>query len=60
MGVLLASVHALITLLWLGLLSLGAGAAAGWLRRPLFSRLLDGITGGVLIGLGVRTALEQG
>lgn len=59
MGLLLAAVHVALGLLWLGTLIAGASSAARWLRRPAFARAIDGITGGVLIALGLRTAVES-
>lgn len=58
-GLLLASIHAAIGIVWLGLLVVAATRASRWLRRPAVSRALEGITGVVLVGFGVRTALER-
>ena len=60
MGVLLAAVHGLCCLIWLGALVLGAswlaprmGAASG----GVLVRWTDRVTGMVLIGFGTRLAL---
>jgi RhtB (resistance to homoserine/threonine) family protein len=55
----LGSVFAVLTLLWLAVYALAVGQASGWLRRPGVRRALDRFTGVVLIGFGVRLALEH-
>ena len=49
----------MLTLLWLAVYALAVGHASGWLRRPSVRRALDRFTGVVLIGFGVRLALEH-
>jgi threonine/homoserine/homoserine lactone efflux protein len=39
--------------------ALAVGHASGWLRRPQVRLWLDRFTGVVLIGFGVRLALER-
>ena len=60
MGVLLALVHAALSLVWFAVLVLGAVAARRWLRRPGVSRTVEGVTGVALLGLGLRLALPGG
>jgi threonine/homoserine/homoserine lactone efflux protein len=55
----LGVVFAALTLAWLAAYALAVGHASGWLRRPGVRRALDRFTGVVLIGFGVRLALEQ-
>jgi RhtB (resistance to homoserine/threonine) family protein len=55
----LGVVFAVLTLLWLAVYALAVGHASGWLRRPGVRKALDRITGVVLIGFGVRLALEH-
>ncbi|MFF9478857.1 LysE family translocator [Streptomyces sp. NPDC014733] len=55
---LLGAVDAVIAAGWLLLIALGAGRLSAWLRRPRVLRGLEGTTGGVLVALGVGTALE--
>ena len=55
----LGVVFAVLTLLWLAVYALAVGHASGWLRRPEVRKTLDRITGVVLIGFGVRLALEH-
>jgi threonine/homoserine/homoserine lactone efflux protein len=55
-GLLLAAVHALISLAWFGLLTALAGALGPALRRPRTVRVIDGLTGVTLVGFGVRLA----
>jgi threonine/homoserine/homoserine lactone efflux protein len=59
MGLLLAGVHVALGTVWLGLLIVAASAAARWLRRASVARAIDAVTGVVLVGLGIRTALER-
>ena len=55
----LGVVFAALTLAWLAAYALAVGQASGWLRRPGVRRALDRFTGIVLIGFGVRLALER-
>lgn len=57
MGVLLALVHAALSLVWFTVLVLGAVAARRWLQRPAVSRTVEGVTGVALLGYGLRLAL---
>jgi threonine/homoserine/homoserine lactone efflux protein len=56
MGLVLACVHALLSLAWFTLLVLGASAVRRWLQRPAVSRTVEGTTGIALIGFGARLA----
>ena len=57
-GLLLAGVHAVLSLLWFaGLIALAA-AVGRWLRRPSTVRAIDGVTGATLLGFGVRLAVS--
>ena len=58
-GLLLAGVHALISVVWFALLILLASALAARLRRPSTVRAIDGITGTTLIGFGVKLAVSR-
>jgi RhtB (resistance to homoserine/threonine) family protein len=55
----LGVLFAVLTLLWLAVYALAVGHASGWLRRPGVRKTLDRVTGVVLIGFGVRLALEH-
>jgi threonine/homoserine/homoserine lactone efflux protein len=57
-ALLLAGVHAVLTVGWFALLIGLASALSRWLRRPGTVRLIDGLTGTTLIGFGVRLALS--
>jgi threonine/homoserine/homoserine lactone efflux protein len=48
-----------IGLTWLTLYNLGVAKAADFLRRPRVRRLVEGVTGVVLVAFGVRLALER-
>ena len=56
-GLLLAAVHGLLSLAWFGLLAVVAAAAGRWLRRPGAVRGVDGVTGAVLVAVGLRLAV---
>lgn len=58
MGALLAGVHNLLGLTWFALLILGTGLAGKWLRNLKTVRIIDRITGTVLVGFGVKLALH--
>jgi threonine/homoserine/homoserine lactone efflux protein len=59
MGLGLAAVHGLLTLLWFTVLITGGGMASKLLRSPRAARIIDRITGTVLVGFGVRLAFES-
>ncbi|SIQ67903.1 LysE family translocator [Marinobacterium stanieri] len=56
----LASVHAVLTLLWFTLLILIASRISRWMQSPRVISRFDRITGGLFIGFGARLALSQG
>ncbi len=56
---LLAALHYALGILWLGLLSFVFDRARLWMTNSLVRRWLDGISGAILLGLGVRLALEE-
>ncbi len=58
-GLLLALVHVLESLLWFGVLILGASRVRGVLQRRSARRTVDGVTGTVLIGFGLRLGLTR-
>ncbi|SMF13489.1 Threonine/homoserine/homoserine lactone efflux protein [Tistlia consotensis] len=55
----LGLLFALMTLLWLAAYTLAVARVGDLLRRPPVRRLLEGATGAVLIGLGLRIATER-
>jgi threonine/homoserine/homoserine lactone efflux protein len=57
-GVLLAGVHCVLTMAWFTLLIFGTGYASRWLKGARSIRIIDSITGTVLVGFGLRLALE--
>ncbi|NUR93529.1 MAG: LysE family translocator [Nonomuraea sp.] len=56
---LLAVVWALVDILWYGLLIWAVAKAKAFLGRPAVKRRLEQVSGVVLIGLGVRLAVES-
>jgi len=56
---LLGAVFILMTLAWLVLYATVVARAGDFLRRPSWRRTIEGVTGTVLIGLGLRLAAEQ-
>ncbi|MFC4335471.1 LysE family translocator [Salininema proteolyticum] len=59
MGLLLALVHDVIGILWLGLIILATAFAAKWMRAPKVRRVTDRVTGVALIGFGAKLALDH-
>jgi len=57
-SLMLAGLHFIIAMLWQCLLALMVGQLKGWLQRPSISRMFDGVTGTVMIALGLRVAVE--
>jgi threonine/homoserine/homoserine lactone efflux protein len=57
--VLLGLVFSLLTLLWLVAYAYAIAKAGDVLRRSAIRRALEGLTGAVLIALGLRLATEQ-
>lgn len=57
MGVLLALVHDAIGLVWFGALIAAASTMRRLLRRRAAVRAVDGVTGAVLVGFGLRLGL---
>lgn len=58
-SLLLAGLHFIIAMLWQCLLALMVKQLKSWLQRPRVSQLFDGVTGTVMIALGLRVAAES-
>ncbi len=58
-SLLLAGIHAVEGIVWLGLVTLAVSRARAVMRRPSVRRGLERVTGLVLIGFGARVALER-
>jgi threonine/homoserine/homoserine lactone efflux protein len=58
-SLLLASIHAALSLLWLSAYGTVVARAGDVLRRGRARRALEALSGAVLVGLGVRLALER-
>ncbi|WP_354638118.1 LysE family translocator [Kitasatospora camelliae] len=57
MGLLLTGIHILLGLTWSAVLIAFAHVLRGWLRKQRSQRLLDRLTGTVIVGFGMRLAL---
>jgi len=55
----LAGVHFVVANLWQIAIVVMVGSAGRWLASPVFSRWLNGITGVVLVGFGIKLALTR-
>ncbi len=55
----LAGLHFIVAMIWQCLLALMVKQMKGWLQRPRVSQVFDGVTGTVMIGLGLRVAAES-
>ena len=58
-SVILAGIHYLMSILWLGFLSVFLDRMRQWIIHSGVRRWLDGICGALLIGLGARLSLES-
>jgi threonine/homoserine/homoserine lactone efflux protein len=58
MGILLAGAHCVLGLAWSTFLIFGVGLASKWLKGARSVRIIDRITGTVLVGFGLKLALE--
>ncbi|MEH6648756.1 MAG: LysE family translocator [Motiliproteus sp.] len=58
-AMLMASIHFTIGMLWQGTLVVMVGRARLWLQRPQVSRVMDSVTGVLLVGFGVKLATSQ-
>lgn len=56
-SLLLAAIHACISVSWQSVLSLALGRIRPWLARPSVYRTLEALTGSLLVGFGIRLAL---
>ena len=55
----LAGLHFIIAMIWQCFLALMVKQFKGWLQRPRVSQIFDGVTGTVMIALGLRVAVES-
>lgn len=55
----LAGIHFVIAMLWQGGIVLLVDRARDWLARPRVSKVFDGMTGTVLMALGLRLAVTE-
>jgi RhtB (resistance to homoserine/threonine) family protein len=58
-SLLLAAIHAILGILWLSFLSICLSKIRNFLLRPKIRKILESITGAVLIILGIRLAFEK-
>lgn len=58
-ALLLAALHFVVAMLWQSALALAVNRARVWLQRPRVLKLFSGLTGIVLVTLGVRLATEN-
>jgi threonine/homoserine/homoserine lactone efflux protein len=59
MGLLLAAVHVVESLIWFSAIILATSVARRWLQSSRVSAWIDRITGGVVVGFGAVLALES-
>ena len=58
-SILLACIHNVMSLLWLGGLALALGSGRNWIQRRPVRNWLSAMSGSILIGLGLHLALES-
>ena len=55
----MAFMHFSIAMIWQGVLALLVHRAKTWLAKPQVSRVIDGLSGTLLLGFGTRLALQE-
>jgi len=55
----MASLHFMLAMIWQTFLAVMVHSARIWLARPKVAQVLDGLTGVLLVGFGIRLALSQ-
>lgn len=55
----LAGLHFIIAMIWQTLLAVGVNRAKDWLQRPRVSQWFNGLTGSVLVFLGLKLATSE-
>ena len=58
-SLLLAGIHVVVGLVWLSIYTYFLGRLGAMLRRPRVRRVLQGVTGALLIGFGARLAWDR-
>jgi threonine/homoserine/homoserine lactone efflux protein len=55
----MAFLHFTIAMTWQGLLAVLVHKAKTWLAKPQVSRVIDGLSGVLLLGFGARLAIQE-
>ena len=58
-SLLLAGIHGLLGIIWLSLVSFSIGQLSAFLKKPRVRSGLEAVSGAVLIGFGIKLALER-
>jgi threonine/homoserine/homoserine lactone efflux protein len=58
-SLLLAGIHFILGIIWLSLVTLFLGKMRRWITHPRTQRVLESVTGVILIGFGLRLAVER-
>jgi threonine/homoserine/homoserine lactone efflux protein len=58
-SLLLAGIHGLLGVFWLSLVSFSIGRLSAFLKKPRVRSGLEAVSGAVLIGFGIKLALER-
>jgi threonine/homoserine/homoserine lactone efflux protein len=58
-SLLLAGIHGLLGIIWLSLVSFSIGRLSAFLKKPKVRSGLEAVSGAVLIGFGIKLALER-
>lgn len=58
-SLLLAGIHFILGIIWLSLVTLFLGKMRRWITHPRTQRILESVTGVILIGFGLRLAVER-
>jgi len=58
-SLILAGLHFIIAMIWQCFVALTVNQAGKWLQKPRISRVMDGVTGSVMILFGLKLAVDR-
>jgi len=58
-SLILAGLHFIIAMIWQCFVALTVNQAGKWLQKPQISRVMDGVTGSVMILFGLKLAVDR-
>ncbi len=58
-ALMMAGIHFVIAMFWQGTVALMVGRARVWLNKPIVNRIMNSVTGFLLVGFGVKLGSSQ-